>query len=116
MAIFKSGNPALNEKTFQKSAEIYDADVVKMTERGTMNKFGLLFLLVVATASFAWKAFNDGQDVFPWMIGGLIGGLIVAIVLIFKPMWGSVLAPMYALFEGAFIGGISAIYNFSFSK
>jgi uncharacterized YccA/Bax inhibitor family protein len=116
MAIFKSGNPALNEKTFQKSVDMYDADVVKMTQKGTMNKFFLLFLLVIGTASFAWKAFNDGQDVFPWMLGGLIGGAIVALIMYFKPMWGSVLAPMYALFEGAFIGGISAMYSFSFSK
>ncbi len=116
MAIFKSGNPALNEKTFQKSSEIYGSDVVKMTAKGTLNKFFLLFLLVMATASFAWSAFYQGKDVTAWMWGGLIGGLICAIALIVKPMWGAFLAPVYALFEGAFLGGVSAYYNYSFSK
>jgi uncharacterized YccA/Bax inhibitor family protein len=112
MAIFKSGNPALSEKTFQQSIVVNQSEV--MTERGTLNKFFLLFLLVMGTASLAWNAYGQGKDVFPWMIGGAIGGLIVAIVLAFKPMWAAFLAPVYALFEGAFVGGISAFYNFAF--
>ncbi len=116
MALFKSGNPALNEKTFQQSAQIYDADVVKMTERGTLNKFFLLFLLVMATASVTWNAFGQGKDVTSWLWIGLIGGFITALVLIFKPMWATFLAPVYALFEGVFIGGVSAVYNFAFNR
>ncbi len=114
MAIFKSGNPALSEKTFQQSITADSTEV--MTERGTLNKFFLLFLLVMATASLAWSAFYQGRDVTGWMIGGVIGGLIVALIMIFKPMWSSFLAPVYALFEGAFLGGVSAVYNYSFSK
>ncbi|MEO6315798.1 MAG: Bax inhibitor-1/YccA family protein [Chitinophagaceae bacterium] len=112
MAIFKSGNPALNEKTFQQSIVVDQSEV--MTERGTLNKFFLLFLLVMATASITWNAFNQGKDVSSWLWIGLFGGLITAIVLIFKPIWAAFLAPVYALFEGAFIGGISAMYNFAF--
>ena len=116
MAIFKSGNPALSEKSFAKSTQVYDADVVKMTERGTLNKFFLLSLLVIATASLTWSAYYQGKDVTAWIWGGAIGGLIAAIVMAFKPMWASFLAPVYALFEGAFVGGISAYYNFAFEK
>ena len=112
MAIFKSGNPALSEKTFQQSVVINQSEV--MTERGTLNKFFLLFLLVVATASITWSAFSQGKNVTSWLWIGLIGGLITAIVLMFKPVWAGFLAPVYALFEGLFIGGISAIYNFAF--
>jgi len=112
MAIFKSGNPALNEKTFQQSVVVNQAEV--MTERGTLNKFFLLFLLVMATASITWNAFSQGKDVTSWMWIGVLGGLVTAIVLMFKPMWASILAPVYALFEGAFIGGISAVYDFAF--
>ena len=112
MALFKSGNPALSEKTFQQSIVVNQSEV--MTERGTLNKFFLLFLLVMATASITWNAFSQGKDVTPWLWGGLIGGFIIAIVLVFKPMWATFLAPVYALFEGAFIGGVSAIYNFAF--
>jgi len=112
MALFKSGNPALSEKTFQQSIVVNSSEV--MTERGTLNKFFLLFLLVMATASITWNAFSQGKDVTSWLWIGLIGGFITAIILIFKPVWAAFLAPVYALFEGAFIGGVSAIYNFAF--
>ncbi len=112
MALFKSGNPALSEKTFQQSIVVNQSEV--MTERGTLNKFFLLFLLVMGTASVTWNAFSQGKDITLWLWGGLIGGFITAIVLIFKPVWATFLAPVYALFEGAFIGGVSATYNYAF--
>lgn len=114
MAIFKSGNPALSEKRFQQAIVVNDGEV--MTEKGTLNKFFLLFLLVMATASLTWSAYFQGKDVFPWIMVGAFGGLGVAILLAFKPMWASFLAPVYALLEGAFVGGISAYYSFAFAK
>lgn len=114
MALLQSGNPALSEKKFQQSATIYTADDLKMTEKGTLNKFFILFLLVLATASLVWKAYYDGRDMSLFLWGGAIGGLITAIVVSFKPMWAPVAAPIYALFEGAFVGGISAYYNAAF--
>ncbi len=41
MALFKSGNPALSEKIFDKAIGSQHTDV--MTVRGTLNKFGILF-------------------------------------------------------------------------
>lgn len=114
MAIFKSGNPALSEKRFQQTIVVNDGEV--MTQKGTLNKFILLFLLVMATASLTWSAYFQGRDVFPWIMVGAFGGLGVAILLAFKPMWASFLAPIYALLEGAFVGGISAYYSFAFAK
>jgi uncharacterized YccA/Bax inhibitor family protein len=45
------------------------------------------------------------------MIGGIIGGLVVALVTIFKKTWSPFTAPMYALLEGLALGGISAIFE-----
>jgi uncharacterized YccA/Bax inhibitor family protein len=112
MALFDSGNPALNEKKFQQSIVVNQSEI--MTQRGTMNKFFLLFLLVMGTASLTWNAYSQGKDVSSWLWIGAIGGLITAVVLSFKPVWASFLAPVYALFEGAFIGGISAMIGYSF--
>src|SRR6516225_4087252 len=112
MAIFKSGNPALN--VFEKTIALPGADA--MTERGTLNKFFLLFLLVMASASLTWKAFYDGVDVMPYMMGSAILGLISAMVVIFKREWAAYVTPVYALFEGVFLGGISAVYNNVFAK
>jgi len=114
MALFKSGNPTLSEKFFQKHLQAGSDEV--MTERGTLNKFGFLFLMVLAGAAFAWNAFYQGKDVFPWMIGAAIGGLIVALVICFKPKWSPYLAPAYGLLEGVFVGAISAYFNFAFAE
>ena len=114
MELFKSGNPALNEKFFQKSLQVDQSEV--MTERGTLNKFGLLFLLVLASSSFTWSAFYQGKNVLPWIIGSAIVGLILALVISFRPRLSAYLVPVYGLVEGVFVGGISAYYNFAFAE
>lgn len=113
-SIFKSGNPALSEKIFQKNIAVTHEET--MTERGTLNKFGLLMILLIAAASFTWKAAYEGKNVFGWMIGGAIIGLIIALVLAFKPQLSSYLAPVYGLAEGVFLGAISAFYNNAFAE
>jgi len=115
MAFLKSGNPTLSEKNFEKTIHT-TGDAGVMTEKGTLNKFGLLMILVLGSASFTWKAAAEGVNIMPWIIGSAIGGLIIALVLAFKPIWASFLAPVYALIEGVFVGGISAYYNDAFSQ
>jgi len=112
MELFKSGNPTLGEKMFKSTITVGSEDV--MTVRGTLNKFGFLFLMVMASAFFSWYSFGKGVDVTPYMWGGAIGGLIVALVIVFKKTWAPFLAPAYALLEGLFVGAISAYYNHAF--
>ncbi|HTE26226.1 Bax inhibitor-1/YccA family protein [Flavitalea sp.] len=112
MELFKSGNPVLGEKKFEKTVDRFDNNV--MTQSGTLNKFGLMMLLLMAAASFTWKAAGEGKNVIPWMIGGAIGGFIVILIISFKPRLSSILAPIYALLEGVFVGAISAYYNNAF--
>ncbi len=114
MSIFRSGNPTLNEKVFQNSLAGSSSGV--MTERGTLNKFFFLSLMVMASAAFTWSAFYSGKDVTSWMIGGAIGGFIVAMVIIFKKEWAGYLSPAYGLLEGLFLGGISAMANAAFER
>lgn len=110
---FKSGNPTLSQKIFEKNLQ-EDAGV--MTERGALQKFGFLFLMVMAGAAFTWNAFYQGKNVFPWMIGAAIGGLVLALVIVFRPKFSPYLAPAYGIVEGVFVGGISAYYNFAFAE
>lgn len=115
MALFKSGNPVLSEKRF--TSTVLDNMVVHenaMTVRGTINKFGFLFLMVLGTSFYSWKEFAEGGNVVPLILTGAIGGLIVAIVLSFRPKWSPTLAPLYALLEGLFVGAISAYFNSAF--
>ena len=112
MNLFKSGNPTLTDKIFSRS--LTDTQVGVMSVRGTINKFGFLFLMVLASAAFVWHAYYQGQNVMPYLWGGMIGGLILALVIIFKRSWAGFLAPLYGLVEGLFIGAISAIINEAF--
>lgn len=113
MALFNSSNPTLTEKSFKKSMSIPSSGT--MTFRGTLNKFGLLFILVMATAFFVWNEASVGNNVQGYVMGGAIGGLVLALVIMFKQEWAPMLAPAYALAEGLLVGGISAIYNDAFA-
>ncbi len=118
MAIFKSGNPTLTEKMFDRSSSITAANQGVMSVRGTINKFGFLMFMVIAGAAYNWQVFEQkgAGSMQVWMIVGMIGGLIAAITITFKPNWAGFLAPAYALLEGLFIGGISAIFNAMFAE
>jgi uncharacterized YccA/Bax inhibitor family protein len=106
MATMRSANPALNPKTF---TGLPSVGAEAMTVQGTVNKTGVLFLCVLATAAWAWNQTTAGEDVTPWIAIGAIGGFIVALVTIFKKNWSPLTAPVYALLEGLVLGGISAM-------
>jgi len=117
MALFKSGNPALSENRFRDT--VLDDIVVNenaMTVKGTLGKFGFLFLMVLGTSFYAWKevTFNGNFNQLIWI--GIIGGLILSFVIVFKKEWSPYLAPAYALLEGLAIGGISAMANYAFAE
>jgi uncharacterized YccA/Bax inhibitor family protein len=110
--LLRSSNPVLKEKAFAGAIPTGET----MTVQGTVNKTGLLLLFVVAAAAWTWGLSHSEtpEAAFPWMIGGLIGGFVVALVTIFKREWSPVTAPIYALLEGLLLGGISAIFEKSY--
>jgi uncharacterized YccA/Bax inhibitor family protein len=55
-------------------------------------------------------ALNGSNPILP-AIGGALAGLILVIIAAFKPQYSPYLAPSYALFEGLFIGGVSALFE-----
>ncbi|MDB5211186.1 MAG: Bax inhibitor/YccA family protein [Sediminibacterium sp.] len=75
MAIFKSGNPTLTQKMFDKSMHIEANMQGTMSVRGAINKFGFLMLMVVAGAAYSWHLFEQGQPgtMYTLMITGAIG-------------------------------------------
>ena len=118
MAIFKSGNPTLSQKMFDKSMHLEATIQGTMSVRGAINKFGFLMLMVLAGAGYSWHLFEEGQTglVSTLMMVGIFGGLITAVAISFKPNWAPYLAPLYGLLEGLFIGAISAMLNAAFAK
>lgn len=117
MSLFKSGNPTLGENKFRSTVigDVLTFDNA-MTIKGTLQKFGFLFLMVMGSSFYSWKQYAEGANVMPMMWTGAIGGLVIAITLAFKPVWSPWLAPLYALLQGLFIGSISSMYNLAFAK
>ena len=109
MGIYKAGNPAFNEKTFEQAIVLDGQEV--MTINGTMRKFGLMLVMLIGAASFTWGLYYKDYDVMPIAIGAAIAGFIVALVIIFKKTWAPYLALAYSLLQGLFLGAISAVFD-----
>jgi uncharacterized YccA/Bax inhibitor family protein len=86
-----------------------------MTVGGTITATGVLMVILLASAAFGWASGPDldtNGGKFPVLaIVGVLVGMACAIAVYFRPMWAKVLAPLYALGEGFFVGVISKAYN-----
>ncbi|MDA9663539.1 Bax inhibitor-1/YccA family protein [bacterium] len=99
----RSGNPALNKKTFE---NLTNTSGGTMTLDGTVNKTAIgLILLMVA----AYYTYSRQNLLLIWP--GFIGGFILALITIFKKEWSPITVPVYAVLEGLALGGISSIYD-----
>ena len=109
---FRSNNPILKESAF--TGELAGGQT--MTVQGTVNRVGILLLCVVVGAAWTWGLSHspEPEAALPWTFGGLIGGLAMAIVTIFKKNWSPITSPIYALLEGLVLGGVSAFFEKSY--
>lgn len=107
----RTANPVINTIFSAKSQSWTYTE--EMTITGTVNKTGFLLILVLLTASWVWSQFLTGgtSAVMPFMIGGAIIGLIAGLVTMFKQQWAHITAPIYALAQGLFLGGISSTFE-----
>lgn len=119
----KSKNPFLKNKAFEQTTTVYDAEgrpvqVIDynntMTVNGAVNKSFILLLLLVASAGITWTMFYSGANAMGLAIAGAIAGFIAVLVTVFRPQASTYLAPAYAIFQGLFIGGISAFFEASY--
>ncbi len=108
----RSANPTLKAGTFEQFRDFTESST--MTIGGTANKTLVLLLFLAASAAFSWNAMMNGGAAVPpigLVLGGAIIGLVFATITVFKPRWASFTAPLYALAEGAVLGGISALFE-----
>jgi uncharacterized YccA/Bax inhibitor family protein len=119
----KSKNPFLNNKSFAKATPVYHADGTPvqiidyndtMTVAGAINKSFILFALLIGGAFVTWYMAFNGANPLPFAIGGAILGFVAVLVSAFRPQYSPYLAPAYAVLEGLFLGGISAIFEASY--
>jgi uncharacterized YccA/Bax inhibitor family protein len=118
--MMRTANPALSSKSFGGFARPrggLQSDVVPatMTIQGTVNKSLLLLAMVVGAAALPWWLMaSDPSAAMPLVWLGALAGFITAMVTIFKQSWSPVTSPIYAVCEGLFLGGISALFEARF--
>ncbi|MHB1274200.1 MAG: Bax inhibitor-1/YccA family membrane protein, partial [Rhodanobacter sp.] len=118
--VMASGNPLLHSSNFEGLA----IGGERMTVNGTIGKTAIMLILVCVTAGWTWLRFDaalavGGKDaaaaamaaVAPFLMGGLIAGLVLALVSVFAKRFIAITAPLYAIAEGFVVGGISAIFD-----
>ena len=88
-----------------------------MSINGSISKSFILFGILLVAAAYTWFLMASGYTDMAGMlaVGGAIAGFILALVIIFTRKAMHVLTPLYAICEGFFVGGISAMFEASYS-
>ena len=101
---YRTGNPVLTSNAFNIQSDYTD----KMTIGGTVNKTFLSLLILVGSAYYSWT--NIGITnilLFP----SLFISMIIAFITIRNKHWSPTTVPIYAVFQGIFLGVISNMFN-----
>lgn len=104
-------NPVLNENFVAGNSADRVITGQTMTVNGTLDKTMLLFLCALLPAAYTWQQFTAGftDKAGMLMTVGAIVGFIAALVASFTR--NKIFVPVYAVCEGLFLGGISAVFN-----
>lgn len=109
----RTANPALRESVFTEAAHAARGET--MTIHGTVNRTGILIWLVIAAAWYSWTKSAPGPGgvvaANPLIWIGAIGGFGVALLTVFKKTLAPYTSPVYAILEGLFLGGLSAMFE-----
>jgi uncharacterized YccA/Bax inhibitor family protein len=107
-----TANPAMNP-TIYRQVGLADNPARAMTVGGTVLKTAILVVILLVTAGIAWSQIMTGATPVGYglAIAGALGGLVMAFVTIFIPRIAPFTSPVYAAFQGLFLGGISAIFE-----
>jgi len=129
---------ATNERSWLDNPALREYDGPLEREEGTFSVAGTaiktLFLLVILACTFgyAWTVATAGYSeafaaetvegklpdsipisaaAIPLILGGCLGGFVVAMIIIFFQRSAPYLSPIYAALEGLALGGISAAFE-----
>ncbi len=93
-----------------------------MTVGGTALKTGILLAICCVTAVVSFGMFQQwvqgapGANVAPWFWGSFIGGLVLGLIISFRPASAQYLSPIYAAIQGIFISGLTVLITTRFLK
>jgi uncharacterized YccA/Bax inhibitor family protein len=116
--MIKTNNPVLNAGTYEKWSAVAGAQAGVMTVKGTIHKSLILAGLLLTSFFVTFIKLSAGlesvKQVVPWLTGGALVTLGVALLTSFMPKAAPVTAPIYALLEGFLLGTISRIFEFKY--
>lgn len=100
-----SNNPMFSERLMNRTLQLGSEAAVSqpMTVAGAVNKSLLLGFIFVF---FSFLSFFYPPP-FPIQVSAIVGFALVLIAT-FRPVWSPIIAPVYAIFEGLFVGALSA--------
>jgi uncharacterized YccA/Bax inhibitor family protein len=105
-----TSNPAFSNDMFAGYEQVYGGSrSTTMTVQGTAVKSLILLAIVGATATWSWRSLAEGNIGMGVAIISLLGGLVTSVITISKPRFSPTTAPIYAAFEGVFLGAISQV-------
>lgn len=112
----QTSNPTLTDNTFSGFGYVDRSNA--MTVQGVVIKTAILLMIALSTATWTWmhylKIGAEASSINTWITVGALGGFVLALATVFKPVWSSVTAPLYAALEGLFIGGLSVVMEQAF--
>lgn len=120
--MFQSTNPTMKSEVFERPQTWNDFLGEKagggvrsgpkvMTLNGTIIKSMVLLGICSVTALGTWQAFHQDAQKFALLgIGGALMAIVLGLIICFRRHTAPVLAPIYAVCEGAFVGWVSAFW------
>ena len=92
--------------------QTYTLESEPMTIKGAINKTFFLLVCLVIAAFYTWNLAAAGflDKVGMLTTCGAIIGFVLALFICFTKKAMNILTPLYAVCEGLFIGGVSAVY------
>jgi len=113
-------NPALNPDRW--GAGTRDTDMANsglMTVEGTVMKTLLLTGILLVSLGVMWSQFwragePDMAGMMPWLIGASLAGLALAVIGMFAHRFAAIIAPLYAVTQGVFLGGVTMFFSIKY--
>jgi len=110
--------PAAGDLSAAELQQMYDQRAAGPVQMGrvtlddvVMKTLGL-FAIVVTVAAASWFAVGTTPDLMlPLWLGGMFGGLAIGLLIAFRKTVSVPLIVSYAVFEGAFVGSISSVFE-----
>lgn len=111
MALYKSRNPALDKDIF-KEFKKEETQKEPMTIGGTVNKTIILLAIVITSAYFSWHLLLRAltfENFKTTLIISAGWAFLVGLYIVLDKKKAPLLAPIYSIFEGVALGGVSVV-------